>query len=164
MNRYKVILLLLTASLVIGSCTNTRYLTDAASIDRQHQMRASRTDGNVDDVGLNFANLFLAAILNTQYEVQSRDRTFKRISIVNQSADSLFVNMVTDIVWKKEGYCDIMGIELPPGAKQKLLVPYPAAYNIYFHSPFTEEEKLEVRTDHKLRHINLKEGMTLVEP
>ena len=98
MKRYKLIVLFLTAILILSGCTNTRYLTDAASIDRQHDMRANRTGGNVDDVGINFANLFLAAIFNTQYEVQSRDRNFKRISIVNQSADSLFVNMVTDIV------------------------------------------------------------------
>jgi len=162
MKRYKLIFLVFTAILFCSGCTNTRYLTEASSIERQHQMRASRTSGNLGDIGINFSNFILAAIINAEFEVHSRDRTFKRISIVNQSSDSLFVNMVTDIVWKEEGYCDIMGIVLPPGAKQKLLVPYPAAYNIYFHSPFTEEEMLEVRTDHKLRRINLRDGMTVV--
>ena len=164
MKKSKLISLLFTTIIIGSGCTNTRYLTDATSIERQHHMRSNRTGGNVGDIGINFANFIFAAILNAQFEVHSRDRTFKRISIVNQSADSLYVNMVTDIVWKEDGYCDIMGIVLPPGAKQKLLVPYPAAYNIFFHSPFTEEEKLEVRTDHKLRRIDLKEGMTLVEP
>ena len=164
MNRNKAICLVLAAILFCGGCTNTRYLTDATSIDRQHHMRANRTGANLGDVGINFANFLIFAIFNTSYEVHSRDRTFKRISIVNQSVDSLYVNMVTDIVWKEDGYCDILGIVLPPGAKQKLLVPYPAAYNVYFHSPFTEEEKLEVRTDVKLRRIYLRAGMTLVEP
>ena len=164
MGRNKVILLVLTAILFCGGCTNTRYLTDATSIKRQHHMRVTRTGGNMGDVGINFANFLVAAIFNTSYEMHSRDRTFKRISIVNQSADSLSVNMVTDIVWKEDGYSDILGIVLPPGAKQKLLVPYPAAYNVYFYSPFTEEEKLEVRTDHKLRRIDLRAGMTLVDP
>jgi hypothetical protein len=57
-----------------------------------------------------------------------------------------------------------MGIVLPPGAKQKLLVPYPAAYNVYFKTPNSEEEKLEIRTDSNLRQINLKQGMTIVKP
>ena len=164
MNRKIFISIILAVTICSGGCTNTRYLTDTTSIDRQHQMRANRTGGNMGDVGINFANILMAAIFDISYEVHSRDRNFKRISIVNQSADSLYVNMVTDIVWKEDGFCDIMGIVLPPGAKQKLLVPYPAAYNVYFHSPFTEEENLEIRTDHKLRRIDLRAGMTLVEP
>ena len=164
MLRNKTIFLLLTATIFCGGCTNTRYLTDSTSIGRQHNMRAHRTSGNFGDIGINFANIFIAAIFNTSYEAYSRDRNFKRISIVNQSTDSLFVNMVTDIVWKESGYCDIMGVVLPPGEKQKLLVPYPAAYNVYFRSPYSEEEKLEVRTDNKLRRIDLKAGMTIIDP
>jgi hypothetical protein len=68
--------------------------------------------------------------------------------------------MVTDVVWKEQGYCDIMGITLPPGAKQKLLAPYPAAYNVYFRSPYTEEEKIEIRTDNRHRIVHLRQGMT----
>lgn len=164
MSRNKSILLVLTVLLFCGSCTNTRYLTDQVSIKRQHDMRANRTGVNVGDVVINFATMFLAAALDVQYEAYSRERTFKRISIINQSADTLTVNMVTDIVWKETGYCDIMGIVLPPGAKQKLLVPYPAAYNVYFKTPNSEEEKLEIRTDTNLRQINLKPGMTIVHP
>ena len=164
MVRKKPILLVLTAIFLFGGCTNTRYLTDAKSIERQHDMRANRTGGNIGDIGINVASFFASAILNIQFETYSRERKFKRISIVNQSADSLYVNMVTDILWKEDGYCDIMGIVLPPGAKQKLLVPYPAAYNIYFQSPYSEEERLEVRTEDKLRRIYLREGMTIVEP
>lgn len=164
MCRNKTILLVLTVITLCGGCTNTRYLTDPTSIERQHDMRAHRTSRNMGDVGINIASIFISAIFNIPTETYSSERTFKRISIVNQSADSLYVNMVTDILWKEDGYCDIMGIVLPPGAKQKLLVPYPAAYNAYFQSPYSEEEKLEVRTDHKLRKINLKAGMTHVQP
>lgn len=69
--------------------------------------------------------------------------------------------MVTDVLWKDDEYCDIMGIALPPGANQKLLVPYPAAYNVYFKTPSSEEEKLEIRTDSKLRIITFEPGMTM---
>ncbi len=125
-------------------------------------MRTQRSGGNVGDVLINFANIFVSAALNSEYEIYSSDRAFKRISIVNESTDSLFVNMVTDIEWKENEYCDIMGIALPPGARQKLLVPYPAAYNVYFKTPFSEEEKLEIRTDCNHRIFRLKEGMTNV--
>lgn len=148
----------------LSSCTSTRYLTDETSIERQKDMKRNRTGGNVGDVFLNLASFVLSATLNTGYEVYSSERAFKRISVVNESADTLFVNMVTDIVWKETGYCDIIGIVLPPGAKQKLLAPYPAAYNIYFRTPYSDEENLEMRTDGKRRTIKLREGMTTIEP
>ncbi|HAQ19663.1 MAG TPA: hypothetical protein DCR40_10595 [Prolixibacteraceae bacterium] len=160
MNRRNTILWVWAVIIFGGGCTNTRYLTDPASIERQHDMRKHRAGVNVGDVFANTANLFLAIILNTGFEVSQRDRAFKRITFVNESNDSLIMSMVTDIVWKETGYCDIMGIVLPPKTKQKLLVPYPAAYNVYFKTPYSEEEKLEIRTDNKDRIIKLKPGMT----
>lgn len=153
---YIGIIILLSGS----SCTSIRYLTDQVSIERQHDMKAHRTGGNVGDVLFNVASLFIAATLNSGFDIISSERAFKRISILNESADTLSVNMITDIVWKETGYCDIMGIVLPPASKQKLLVPYPAAYNVYFKTPYSEEEKLEIRTDSKLRVIKLRDGMT----
>jgi len=147
---------------MVSSCTSTRYLTDPVSIERQHDMRRHRTGGNLGDVGLNCGSFFMSVVLNSGFEVISRERAFKKISLLNESADTLSVNMVTDIVWKETGYCDIMGIVLPPGATQKLLVPYPAAYNVYFKTPYTEEEKFELRTDDKHRVIKLKERKTTV--
>jgi len=160
MNRLKFISLVLTAITVFGGCTNTRYLTDTKSIARQRDMRANRSGINVGDVFVNIANMFISGALNTDFEISQRERAFKRITIVNESTDSLFVNMVTDIVWKESGYCDIMGIVLPAGARQKLLVPYPAAYNIFFQTPYTDEEKLEIRTDNNHRRFVLRPGMT----
>lgn len=156
----KIIARTIIVLFICGSCTSTRYLTDETSIKRQREMKANRTGGNIGDVLVNFANLFISASLNSSYEVYSSDRAFKRITIANESADSLYVNMVTDIIWKESGYCDIMGIVLPPGARQKLLAPFPAAYNVFFRTPDAEEEKLEIRTDGKFRVIRLKPGMT----
>jgi len=153
-------MIFISAIILFGGCTSTRYLTDSESIDRQRDMRANRSGGIAGDLFLNIANMFISGALNTDFEVSQRERAFKRITIVNQSNDSLFVNMVTDIVWKESGYCDIMGIVLPPEAHQKLLVPYPAAYNIFFQTPYTEEEKLEIRTDNKHRRFLLRPGMT----
>jgi hypothetical protein len=72
--------------------------------------------------------------------------------------------MVTDVLWKDSEYCDVMGIVLPAGARQKLLLPYPAAYNVFFRTSGLEEEKLEIRTDDKLRRIDLKPDITQPAP
>jgi len=163
MNPKNSIILVLAVILCCGGCTSTRYLTDSGSIDRQHDMRAHRAGVNVGDAFLNVINLIIAGALNSEFEVTQSDRAFKRIKIVNESSDSLFVNMVTDIVWKETGYCDIMGIVLPPKTRQKLLVPYPAAYNVYYRTSSSEEEKLEIRTDNKQKNIRLKPGMTKID-
>jgi len=163
MYRLKFISLVLAVLVCCGGCTSTRYLTDSTSIDRQHDMRSNRVGKNIGEGFLNMSFLILAAVLNTEFALVESEREFKRITLKNESQDSLIINMVTDIVWKKTGYCDIMGIVLPPLAKQKLLVPYPAAYNVYFRTPYSEEEKLEVRTDSKLRIIKLKQRITLID-
>lgn len=160
MTRKNTILILLAALILCGGCTNTRYLTDSVSIGRQHDMRSNRTGKNIGAGCLNFASLVLSAILDIEFQTVQSEREFKKITLVNESTDSLIINMVTDIVWKESGYCDIMGIVLPPQARQKLLGPYPAAYNVYFRTPDSEEEKLEVRTDNKHRIIKLRPGMT----
>lgn len=164
MNRNIFLILLLAAIIGGGGCTNTRYLTDPLSIGRQKNMKSNRVGKNIVEGCVNTSLFILAGLLYFDFEPVESERAFKKISIINQSTDTLFVNMVTDVVWKESGYCDIMGIVLPPGAKQKLLLPYPAAYNVYFQTPFTEEEKLEVHTDSKLRRINLRAGMTMVKP
>lgn len=160
MNRKISLTLLVAVIICCGGCTNTRYLTDSNSIERQHDMRKHRTGVNAGDVILSLVNLFVSQTFDSEYEINASERAFKRLTLCNESGDSLYINMVTDIVWKETGYCDIMGIALPPGSKQKILVPYPAAYNVYFRTATSEEEKIEIRTDNKLRIIKLRPGMT----
>ena len=155
-----IIFLVLAAIVFCGGCTSTKYLTDAQSIERQKDMRNNRTGTNIGDIVLSFANLFISGALNTEYTISQSEQAFKRITIENVSTDTLTVNMVTDVEWKESGYCDIMGIVLPPGRKQKLLTPFPAAYNIYFRTPYSEEEKLEIRNDGKHRRFALRPGIT----
>jgi len=152
--------LVLAAIVSCGGCTSTKYLTDKQSIERQKDMRKNRTGVNIGDALISVAVAVISGALDTPYEVSQSERAFKRITIENASADTLFVNMVTDVEWKESGYCDIMGIVLAPKASQKLLTPFPAAYNVYFRTPFTEEEKLEIRNDGKHRRFVLREGMT----
>ena len=160
MNSLKFTSLVLAVLICFGGCTNTRYMTDPLSRGRQRDMRKHRIGNNVGEVFLNFFSFILSEAIDSEYEMSKSERAFKKITIVNESPDSLFVNMVTDIVWKESGYCDIMGIALPPKAKQRMLVPYPAAYNVYFKTPYSEEENIEIRTDNKHRRFVLRPGMT----
>jgi hypothetical protein len=155
-NRELKIVLVFAVLFFIGGCTNTRYITDKKSADLQHQMQAHRSGVKTGDILLNTANLILSMTLGSEFEVAASERAFKHITLENESADSMTINMVTDIEWKDSVYCDIMGIVLPPKASQKLLVPYPAAYNIYFKTPYSEEEILAIRTDDKKNLYKLK--------
>lgn len=139
----------------INGCTNTRYITDQKSVELQHQMHNHRSGVKAGDILLNTTNLLLSITLGSEFEITSSERAFKHIIIENESPDSMTVNMVTDVEWKESIYCDIMGIVLPPKASQKLLVPYPAAYNIYFRTPFTEERVLGIQTDDKKSQYKL---------
>lgn len=157
----KVCLLIVITLIAISGCTSTKYLTDQVSIDRQHEMRRHRTGGNAVDVLLNLTNLIISVTLGSDFEPVQSERAFKKISIQNKSRDSLYVNMVTDVLWKDNEYCDIMGIALPAGAKQRILVPYPAAYNVYFRTPDSEEEHIEIQTDSKTRVFKLQPRMVI---
>ena len=160
MRRNFIARLFLSAMVCSAGCTGTKYITDKQSIDRQNDMRKNRTGINVGDVLQGFANFLISGTLNAEYEIPETTRAFKRLTIENTSADTLFVNMVTDVKWKDSAYCDIMGVVLPPKGRQKVLTPFPAAYNVYFRTPFTEEEKIEFENDRKIRHLVLHEKMT----
>lgn len=147
--------------MLLHSCTGTRYITDPVSIKRQHELQSSRSGGNAGVVLANIFLFVLSASLDTDFEAVETERSFKRIVLKNESpTDTLLVNMLTDIEWKDSTFCDIMGIQLPPNCKQRLLVPYPAAYNVYFRTINSEDEKLEIRTDSKHRVFALRPGMT----
>ena len=163
MNRNIFLSIILAVIICFGGCTNTRYLTDSLSIGRQHDMRKHRTGRNLGDVCKYFVYSCISWASDSESSFRPSERNFKRITLRNESADSLFVNMVTDIVWKETGYCDIMGIALPPQAHQKLLAPFPAAYNVFFKTRFSDEEKFEIRTDNKHRVFRLRAGMTILK-
>ncbi len=154
----------LAVVLYSGGCVSTRYITDQPSAKRQHEMHRHRTGVNIGDVLLSTASLILSGTTNSEFNFSQSERAFKKISIINASSDSLMVNMVTDIEWKKGDTCDVFGIVLPPRAGQKLLVPYPAAYNVYFKTPASEEEMVEIRTDDKQSNYKLKPGTTQQAP
>lgn len=155
MVRIKILIWLLVAAFILGGCTSTQYITDKESIKRQQKMKMHRVGVNAGTVCLNLLSMTVAALLNSAYEPITSEQSSRRIKLVNQEPDTMVVNMVTDILFQDSIYCDIMGIVLPPGASQRVLIASPAAYNIYYRTTLKEEEKFEFY-DNRQRVIRLK--------
>jgi len=88
-----------------------------------------------------------------------QSQSFKKMRLVNDSNDTLFVNMVTDFHWKDSSFCDIREIVLPPLQKARMIVPLGVVYNIFFRNEFNapDDEKVEINTA-QIRKVRLKPG------
>jgi hypothetical protein len=145
--------------IVFSSCTTSAYITDEQSIERQKEMRRYRTGLNFSEAGILFASAIGEAF--TGVSVYSEpSHSFRKMVLVNAAKDTLFVNMVTDWIWKDSIYCDIRDIVLPPLLSAKVVVPIGAAYNIFFRTDFNapDDEKIEINTSQVAR-VKLKPGM-----
>ena len=134
--------------LILWSCSVSGYITDPESIKRQKEMHNHRTGVNIGDgflfVGSAVASAFTGIDFNSHPETQS----YRKMRLLNESKDTLFVNMVTDWQWKDSTYFDIREIVLPPQKSMKLIVPMGITYNIYFRNDYNapDDEKLEINT------------------
>jgi len=130
------------------SCSTSGYITDPQSTQRQKEMRKYRTGVNFADIGLVFASSVGAAFTGINIYPEPQSKSFKKLKLVNESQDSMFVNMVTDRIWKDSVYCDITNIVMPPGQSLKVIVPLGAAYNIFFRNDYNapDDEKVEINT------------------
>ena len=120
-------------------------------------MRKYRTGVNFADVGLLVASSAGAIFTGVNIYPDPQPRSFKKLVLVSESKDTLFVNMVTDWLWKDSVYCDISEIVLPPLLSAKVIVPLGAAYNIFFRTDYNapDDEKVEINTA-KINRIKLK--------
>lgn len=130
------------------SCKTSAYITDQESIERQKEMRKYRTGVNFADVGLIVASSVGAALTGVAIYPDTPTHAFKKMKLDNESADTLFVNMVTDWKWKDTVYCDIREIVMPPLRSAKVIVPMGVAYNVFFRTDFyaPDDEKVEINT------------------
>lgn len=120
-------------------------------------MRKYRTGINFSEAGLLVASAVGAAFTGVAIYSNPQSQSFRKMVLINDSKDTLFVNMVTDWLWKDSVYCDIREIVLPRFQKAKVLVPMGAAYNIFFRNDFNapDDEKIEVNTA-KISRVRLK--------
>jgi len=162
--RYSLIFVSLT---VIWSCAVSGYITDPDSIQRQKKMHSYRTGVNIGEGFLVVGSAIGAAFTGIDLYTQTQGRAFRKLKLLNDSKDTLFVNMVTDYQWKDSTYFDIREIVMPPLMSMKLIVPIGVAYNIYFRNDYNapDDAKVEINTSDtgKVRLKPEKERLGAVE-
>lgn len=134
--------------LIFSSCVTSAYITDQESIERQKEMRKYRTGVNFADVGLLIASSAGAVLTGVEIYPGPQPQSFRKLVLVSESKDTLFINMVTDWRWKDSVYCDVREIVMPPLQSAKVIVPMGAAYNIFFRNDYNapDDEKVEINT------------------
>ena len=138
------------------SCSSPKYIYNSSSANRQKELKNER-GGNVFLGILNGSiSIFSSAIFDSEIELIPEEQQFKKLSLKNPTRDTVYVNMLTDIYWDKNNYCDFMDIRIPPGKKCRLLVPVNANYNIYFsNTPQNDDDEMMQVNTKDVRKINL---------
>jgi hypothetical protein len=142
-----------------SSCVTSAFITDQESIERQKEMRKYRTGVNFAEVGILFASAVGEALTGVNVYPEPTPKSFRKMVLVNESKDTLFINMVTDWLWKDSAYCDRREIIMPPLQSAKVIVPMGAAYNVFFRNDFNapDDEKVEINTS-EIRRLKLNPG------
>ena len=152
----RIVVLIISLSL-ISSCTTSVYITDPVSAHRQKEMMSNRTGTNILEGGLLVVSTVVAVFTGVVIYPKPQEQSFRKLVLLSQSKDTLFINMVTNYQWKESGYADIRDIVMPPFKKAKVIVPMGADYNVYYRNNYfaPDDEKLEVNTSNK-RRLKLK--------
>ncbi|HOI48478.1 MAG TPA: hypothetical protein PK167_04190 [Prolixibacteraceae bacterium] len=147
---------------LLASCSSYRYIHDASSLKRQHELQSERSGRVASDILLTLGSMVVSAAAEVDVGYFPAGQVFKRLRLVSVASDTLFVNMFTDATWDNENYCDFTDIRIPPGKTCRLLVPIGVTYNLYFGSSASpdEDELLQIHTAGK-RRIRLSPGMTV---
>ncbi len=164
MNRIiKITAFLLSIILLFGSCTTPQYIFDRGSNEMQKKLIKRRSGNVFGDIGLLLSSVFLFSTVEVDRNYVLDDQEFKKINLINPTKDTIYINMLTDIYWDEENFCDFMDIRIPPHQKCKMLVPVNANYNVYFSNTLEQEddEMIQINTD-DLRRLSLYPGMTII--
>ena len=145
---------------LFSSCATSAYITDQESFERQKEMRKHRTGINFAEAGLLFASAVGEAFTGVNIYAEPTPQSFRKMILINNSKDTLFINMVTDWIWKDSVYCDIREIVMPPRQSAKVIVPMGVAYNVFFRNDFNapDDEKVEINTA-EVRRLKLSPGI-----
>lgn len=146
------------------ACATPKYFHDTSSYQRQKELRGCRANNVFCDVITGIGSVFVGAMLETEVDFCPSEQQFKKIKLINPSADTIYVNMLTDIIWDKEDYCDFMDIRIPPMLSCKVMVPIEANYNLYFSNTAEDgdDEMLEIFTS-DINKISLYPGLTALK-
>ena len=147
--------------LFIVSCATPKYFHDQSSYERQKKLRANRSGNVLVEIAKGIGSIVMADITDSSVEFYPSDQEFKKLKLLNPTMDTMYVNMLTDLVWDKEDYCDFMDIRIPPQSECKVVVPTRALYNLYFSiTPQSDDDELlEIYTS-DIKKISLTPGIT----
>ena len=132
MKKHLIITFLIAIGLFILSCSSPKYFYDESSYERQKELQSQRCSNVFCDVLLGIGSVFFAVATETEVAYVPSEQQFKKLNLVNPGNDTIYVNMLTDLVWDKDNYCDFMDIRIPPHVTCNVLVPVNANYNLYF--------------------------------
>lgn len=152
--------LLMGIAIMVCSCSTPNYIHDSSSFNRQKDLRNTRST-NV------FADIIISAlvIITPEYlgdeEWEPTPQNFKKLNLINPTSDTLYVNMLTDVFWDKDNYCDFMDIRIPPDRNCRILVPFNAEYNVYFSkTPESDDDEMLKINTRETKQIKFKPGIT----
>ncbi len=162
--KLKFISAILSLSILFISCSSQKYFFDPESRERQKDLKKNRSGNVFGDIGLMMASAFVSATLEVETDFVPQGQEFKKIKLINPTKDTIYVNMLTDVYWDQDNFCDFMDIRIPPFEKCSMLVPVNADYNVYFSNTPEEEddEVLEINTD-DFRKLSLYPGLTIIK-
>lgn len=162
MKKHLPYLLIISALLLFHSCSSPKYIYDKSSYERQKELRTSRGGNIFAEVVVGLGSAFVGAMLECEVDYVPSEQQFKKINLINPTNDTIYVNMLTDLVWDEKNYCDFMDIRIPPHLNCKVMVPRHAAYHLYFsNTPQSDDdEMIEIYTT-DVKRFSLYPGMTM---
>lgn len=154
--------LIVALALFLFSCSTPQYFHDPSSRNRQKELQNTHSSNVVGDIIIGVSSVCMSALLESDVAFEPTETNFKNLKLINASPDTMYVNMLTDVFWDENNYCDFMDIRIPPGVKCKVMVPIDADYHLYFSTTpeSDDDEMLQINTSSSKR-ISLKPGMTL---
>ncbi len=149
--------------LLMQACTTPKYIHDESSLLRQQELRSCRSDNVFCDVMTGVGAVFLGAMLDADVDFYPSEQQFKKINLINTVGDTMYVNLLTDVYWDENNYCDFMDIRIPPKMRCKVMVPIDANYNLYFSTTpeSNDDEMIEIFTN-DIKKISLYPGLTVI--
>lgn len=161
LNSIKILTLLV---FTFYACSTSKQLHDQESMKRQKEIKNTRSSNVFSDILGAVFSIFTSNVLDTEMDWEPTEKQFKKINFINPSDDTLFVNMLTDVLWDNEDYCDFLDIRIPPRANCKLMLPINTNYNLYFsNTPEPDDdEMLEISTN-DFNKISLYPGLTKID-
>ena len=147
-----------------NSCSSPKYFYDFESRERQIELRKNRSGNIFANIGLSMVSVVVMSTVNVDVGLYPETQEFKKLKIINPTSDSIYINMLTNVFWDENNYCDFLDIRIPPKQKCKVLVPVNADYNLYFSNTTEngDDELLEINTD-KIKKISLNPGITIIK-